>query len=92
MRSEDGVGILRVGFPGAGGAAQLPGVLPGAYLGPILSAFIVTAVADGRAGLRRWTGRLNRWKASRRWYLGVLTSVPSVDGLTPASAGRSERT
>ena len=76
--SEDGRGILRFGFPSVLGTTQLLGVLPGAYLGPILSAFIVTAAADGRAGLRQWTGRLNRWKVGRRWYLGVLIGVPLV--------------
>ena len=88
--SEDGVGILHFGFPGTGGATQLLGVLPGAYLGPILSAFIVTAVADGRAGLRQWTGRLNRWRVGWRWYLGVLISVPLVLTIgTVAVSGQS---
>jgi len=76
--SEDGIGVLRFSFPGVGGTTQLFGVLPGAYLGPILSAFVVTAAADGRAGLRQWTSRLNRWKVGWRWYLGVLISVPVV--------------
>jgi membrane protease YdiL (CAAX protease family) len=74
--SDDGLGILHFGFTPILGTTQLLGVLPGAYLGPILSAFLVTAAADGRPGLRRWTGRLNRWKVSWRWYLAVLVSVP----------------
>ena len=88
--SEDGRGILHFGFPSVLGTTQLLGVLPGAYLGPILSAFIVTAAADGRAGLRQWTGRLNRWKVGWRWYLGVLISVPLVLTVgTVAVSGRS---
>jgi membrane protease YdiL (CAAX protease family) len=80
--SEDGLGILHFGFPVISGTTQLLGVLPGAYLGPIMSAFVVTAAADGRTGLRQWTGRLAKWKVSWRWYLGVLISVPAVLTLT----------
>jgi membrane protease YdiL (CAAX protease family) len=80
--SEDGLGLLHFGFPVILGTTQLLGVLPGAYLGPILSAFVVTAVADGRGGLRQWTGRLTKWKVSWRWYVGVLLSVPAVLTLT----------
>lgn len=80
--SEDGLGILHFGFPVILGTTQVLGVLPGAYLGPILSAFVVTAAADGRPGLRRWTGRLTKWNVSWRWYLGVLIGVPGVLTLT----------
>lgn len=76
--SENGLGILHFGFPSILGTTQFAGVLPGAYLGPILSAFLVTAVADGRDGLRVWAGRLRRWRVSPRWYLTVLLGVPAV--------------
>lgn len=74
--SMDGLGILHFSFPLILGTSQLTGVLPGAYLGPIASAFLVTAIADGRPGLRQWVGRLARWNVNWRWYLGVLVSVP----------------
>lgn len=80
--SDDGLGILHFGFPVISGTTQLLGVLPGAYLGPILSAFLVTAVADGRPGLRRWTGRLAKWKVNWRWYAAVLIGVPTVLTIT----------
>ncbi|HEX7658080.1 MAG TPA: type II CAAX endopeptidase family protein [Pseudonocardiaceae bacterium] len=80
--SEDGLGIVHFGFPVILGTTQLLGVLPGAYLGPILSAFLVTAATGGRAGLRTWTGRLVRWRVSWRWYAVVLISVPAVLTLT----------
>ncbi|MFG1928651.1 hypothetical protein [Cryptosporangium sp. NPDC048952] len=35
-----------------GPAGQLVGMLPGAYLGPLTAAFVVTALTEGRAGLR----------------------------------------
>jgi hypothetical protein len=49
-------------------AGQLVGLLPGAYLGPLGAAFLVTALAEGRPGLRRWRGRLFRFGVGWRWY------------------------
>lgn len=83
--SENGLGILHFGFPTLLGTAQLLGVLPGAYLGPIFSAFVVTALAQGRPGLRAWLGRLAKWRVGWRWYAGVVVGVPAV--LTVALAG-----
>lgn len=87
--SEDGLGVWHFAFPRILGTSQLSGVLPGAYLGPILSAFLVTAAADGRPGLRRWVGRLVRWRMGWLWYLAVLVGVPAV--LTVASMALSDR-
>lgn len=75
--SDNGVGILHFSFPDVMGSSQLVGVIPGAYLGPILSAFIVTALADGRAGLRQWVRRLWKWRVSWRLYLTILFAVPA---------------
>jgi membrane protease YdiL (CAAX protease family) len=74
--SQHGLGLWDLQFPGGPLGSQLLGVLPGAYLGPIASALLVTAVADGRAGLREWAGRLWRWRVSWRWYVGILLGVP----------------
>ncbi|MFK3983823.1 CPBP family intramembrane glutamic endopeptidase [Micromonospora sp. NPDC050397] len=76
--SATGLGILPLRIPELLGSAQTLGILPGAYLGPITSAFMVTAIADGRPGLRRWAKRLVRWRVSPRWYLSVLLAVPVV--------------
>jgi membrane protease YdiL (CAAX protease family) len=82
--SENGLGILHFRFPSILGTSQFAGVLPGAYLGPILSAFLVTAIVDGRPGLRQWVGRLWKWRVSWRWYLIVLLAVPAVLTVTAA--------
>jgi len=74
--SENGLGLLHFSYPELLGNTQLSGVLPGAYLGPIFSAYVVTLVADGRPGLRRWVGRLANWRVSWRWYVGVVLAVP----------------
>ncbi|MFG1926898.1 hypothetical protein [Cryptosporangium sp. NPDC048952] len=51
--SEDGLGVLHFRFPAVFGDTQLTGLLVGGYLGPLASAFVVTAVADGRPGSPR---------------------------------------
>jgi membrane protease YdiL (CAAX protease family) len=76
--SKNGIGAVDFTFPGGKEGSQLLGVLPGAYLGPVLSAFTVTALADGRAGLRRWTARLTKWRVNWRWYVLALAGVPLV--------------
>ncbi|BBG02607.1 MULTISPECIES: CPBP family intramembrane glutamic endopeptidase [Pseudonocardia] len=74
--SENGLGVWIYRFPDVLGTSQILGVLPGAYLGPIASAFLVTAIADGRPGLRRWIGRMWRWRVRRHWYALTLLGVP----------------
>ena len=76
--SQNGLGIWGYRFPELLGTSQLLGVLPGAYLGPIASAVLITAVADGRAGLRRWAGRMWRWRVRWHWYAITLLGVPAA--------------
>ncbi|MEV4841132.1 type II CAAX endopeptidase family protein [Nonomuraea sp. NPDC049486] len=76
--SATGLGVLDFTFPSALGGTQILGVLPGAYLGPILAAFIVTAVADGREGVRRWIGRMTKWRVSWVWYVATAVGVPAA--------------
>ncbi len=76
--SQNGLGIWSYDFSDAPGGSQIAGVLPGAYLGPIASALFVTAVADGRPGLRRWLGRMWRWRVRWHWYAITLLGVPAA--------------
>lgn len=87
--SMNGLGVWDFTFPGGRAGSQLTGVLPGAYLGPIASALLVTGLTEGRAGLRTWRSRMLRFRVSLRWYLVVLVSVPAA--LTLASAALAER-
>lgn len=88
--SLNGLGLWHYRYPNVLGTSQLLGVLPGAYLGPITAAFIVTAVADGRAGLRRWTRRLWHWRVRWHWYAVSLLGVPAVLILTGAVFSRGQ--
>jgi membrane protease YdiL (CAAX protease family) len=76
--SPHGLGVWDLHFPEFLGSAQFTGVLPGALLGPLGGAFLVTAIADGRPGLRRWVGRLWRWRVSWYWYALALVGVPAL--------------
>ena len=45
-------------------------------LGPTIAAVIVTGAVDGRAGLRRLLGRVERWRVGLRWYVVTLLGLP----------------
>ncbi|GMA86918.1 hypothetical protein GCM10025868_21680 [Angustibacter aerolatus] len=91
MLSRNGLGVLPFAFPVVLGGSQILGMLPGAYLGPLTAAFTVTAIADGRPGLRHWGARLVRWRVGWRWYVAVLVGVPAsilvTTALLPTSWG-----
>jgi membrane protease YdiL (CAAX protease family) len=76
--SSNGLGLWDFRFPEVLGTGQIAGVLPGLYLGPLASAFVVTAISEGRPGLRRWGGRLARWRVAGRWYALALVGVPAT--------------
>ncbi|MEV7801625.1 type II CAAX endopeptidase family protein [Microbispora sp. NPDC088329] len=76
--SNNGLGVWDFDFPSLLGTTQFAGVLPGAYLGPIFAAYIVTRVADGREGVRRWVGRMTKWRVGWVWYLVAALGVPAA--------------
>lgn len=76
--SNSGLGLWDLTFPGGMIGGQLLGMLPGAYLDPIGSAALVTWIVGGRAGLGAWVRGMWRWRASWRWYAGILIGVPAT--------------
>ena len=45
-------------------------------LAPGIAGVAVTALADGRAGLKTMLDRLTRWRADLRWYAVALATMP----------------
>lgn len=80
--SHNGLGVWDFSFPSVLGTSQITGMLPGAYLGPITAALLVTAITGGLAGLRQWGARLWRWRVHWRWYAIALIGVPVALVLT----------
>jgi membrane protease YdiL (CAAX protease family) len=80
--SQNGIGVWAFAFPNVLGTSQILGMLPGAYLGPITAAFIVTAITGGGAGLRQWGARLWKWRVRWHWYAIALLGVPAAIVLT----------
>jgi uncharacterized protein len=76
--SEDGLAVFSFRYPVVLGTSQFLGVMPGAYLGPILSAYLLTRLLERRPGVRRWLRAFLRLRAGARWYLFVLAGVPAI--------------
>jgi membrane protease YdiL (CAAX protease family) len=59
---------------------DLPGLLfpLGGYLGPAVSAFLVTAITSGKSGVLGWLRRCARWRVGVQWYLVALLGVPAL--------------
>ncbi|QBD75334.1 CPBP family intramembrane metalloprotease [Ktedonosporobacter rubrisoli] len=53
-------------------------MLPGAFLGPCLSGFVMTAVTEGKPGVRRLLHRLLLRDIGWQWYLVVIFGIPLV--------------
>lgn len=76
------LGILIVLGPGGftGNAEPTDASLPFVYLamfaGPSLAGVLLTALTDGREGLRSLLSRLLRWRVGARWYAIALLTAP----------------
>jgi len=51
-------------------------------LGPSVAGILMTALVDGRAGLRELLSRLRRWRVGVRWYAVALLTAPLVSTVT----------
>lgn len=69
--SQTGLGVLPIQL------SQLA-ILPGAYLGPLLSGFLMTAATEGKPGVYRLLHRIILWRVGWQWYLLVLIGVPGI--------------
>jgi uncharacterized protein len=89
LLSKEGLGLLSFDIP-----TVLPFVLLSSIVGLTGSAFAVTALVDGRAGVRTLARRLVRGRVGVQWYLLAVFGLPLVAilgistgyGLTPFQA------
>jgi membrane protease YdiL (CAAX protease family) len=46
--------------------------------GPLVAALVITAVVDGRRGLRELGSRMVRWRVGWQWYAAALLVPPAL--------------
>ena len=73
MLGSNGLGLLpfTVPFPVFVGLFIL-----GTYAGPTLGAFVVTAIVDGKPGIKQLLRRYVQWRVGFQWYLLVIFGYP----------------
>jgi uncharacterized protein len=75
---EDGAGLLPIDISQtASGYLNAAAILAG----PTLAALIMTAITEGRAGVRRLLRRIVLWRVGLGWYLFALVGIPVVMAL-----------
>jgi membrane protease YdiL (CAAX protease family) len=72
--SETGTGLLPFTIP----QPVVVLSIAAATFGPTVSAFIMTGVTEGRAGVRRLLRRYVQWRVGVQWYLFVLLGIPAI--------------
>jgi membrane protease YdiL (CAAX protease family) len=73
LLSKEGLGVFHYDAPPVQVFALLASVI-----GLAGSAFTVTALVDGRAGVRALASRLVRWRVGLQWYLVAFFGLPVV--------------
>ncbi len=76
--SETGTGLLPFTIPRPLLALAIAAAT---FLGPTLSAFIMTYMTEGRISIRRLLRRYVLWRVEVRWYLFVLLAIPAIEVL-----------
>jgi membrane protease YdiL (CAAX protease family) len=74
--SETGTGLLPFTIPRPLLALAIAAAT---FVGPTLSAFIMTGITQGRIGIRRLLRRYVLWRVAFRWYLFVLLAIPAIE-------------
>jgi membrane protease YdiL (CAAX protease family) len=69
--SSDGLGILDLRLPSLY-------VAIGAFTGPFLAGFLMTAVVSGRQGIHSLLKRFVLWRVGIGWYLFAIFGVPAI--------------
>jgi len=72
--SQDGAGVFSFHSP-IGASAS---VVAASFVGPFVSAFIMTGATEGREGIGRLLCRIVLWRVGLGWYLFVLIGIPMI--------------
>lgn len=56
---------------------------------PLIIALTLSAIFDGREGVRVWLSRCFQWKVRPVWYLAILIGVPALAGLATLLSGQT---
>ena len=70
--SNAGIGVIDLDLPGAA-----PFILLSA-MSLVIAAFVTTALADGRSGVRELRSRVFRFRVSPRWYVVAFVALPGA--------------
>lgn len=54
------------------GDVRVPYLVFSMGAGPLLAAFVVLAIFEGRAGLKQWFAQIVKWRLPARWYWIIL--------------------
>ena len=65
-------------------------ILPGVAIGVTGSAFLMTAITQGRAGVDRLLQRLVLWRVNLRWYAVAMLLIPLTQLLVAVALGHPE--
>ncbi len=81
--------LVFAGVPAFTEATHTPSwyALPGVAVGVTGTAFFMTAVTQGRAGVQRMLRRLACWRVGVRWYLVAILLIPVGQLLITAALG-----
>jgi len=72
--SADGAGLLSYHSP----LGLYTSIMIATFVGPFLSAFIMTSITEGKLGIGRLLRRLVLWRVGFRWYLFALIGLPAI--------------
>ncbi|MEJ8280903.1 lysostaphin resistance A-like protein [Pseudonocardia spirodelae] len=83
------VPVVVLGLPPFSAERHAPAfyVLPGIAVGVTGTAFALTAVTQGRAGVRRLLQRLVSWRVGAQWWLVAIVLLPGAAMLVAAALG-----
>ena len=84
--------VVILGLPVINPTTQAPSlyILPGIAIGVTGSAFLMTAVTQGKAGVRRLLQRLTWWRVAAQWFAVAVLVIPLSEVVVAVALGSPE--